>query len=365
MDLFLYGEGANPNLIFGKYDLGAVNSQIAPLFVNSEVQQYLSSVRINKYELWFSDTINFIPYSGQPVFITDTSGNITHNGNLLTKGNTTIERQLTVKDNTTLEKQLTVKDNVKFEKDLRVEGDLYVNGQIFSAYLDGLIASIPAPEPVSAPSTPSAPNTPQTGELTGTPQPSTQPSVTNITQIIQPIFDNVVIRFTNTSDANRNRGPISSISFNGIEARTINAYQVGGMSTGEYVQSENRTGIEMLLTSNTSLEESDEGVINISREVNTTGPTGVIRLQFSRPIREFSVKAIDAQRARILSGYRVRFIFTNGSTQSISFNVTFGRGTNEFENTVTKPSDFVNGDIREVILEPGSGYVVYTNLFWK
>lgn len=356
------------DFIIGNYSNQQYLNQLAPLSLDTEATQYLGNFRISKYELWFSDTINFIPYAGQPVFIADTSGNIIHNGNLLTKGNTTIEKQLTVKDNTTIEKQLTVKDNVRLEKDLRVEGDLYVNGQIFSAYLNRLIASIPASEPVNAPSTPS---TPSTSIESGLPTPTTS-SVTNITQIIQPIFDNVVITFANPSDNSRNRGPINSISFNGVEVRTTNAYQVGGMSTGEYVQSENRTGIEMLLTSNTSLEfEDGDGIRNISREQNSTGATGVIRLQFSKPVREFSVKAIDPQKVRALSGYRARFIFTNGLSQNISFNVPFRRGTNEFENTITKPSDFANGDISEVILEPsnggnvGFGYVVYTNLFWK
>lgn len=361
------------DFIIGNYSNQSYINELAPLSLEPEASQYLGNFRINKYELWFSDTINFIPYSGQPVFITDTSGNITHNGNLLTKGNTTIEKQLTVKNNTTLEKQLTVKDNTTIEKqltvknDLRVDGDLYINGQIFSAYLDGLIASIPAPEPASEPSTPT---TPSTSTESGPSTPTTS-SVTNITQIIQPIFDDVVITFSNAFDNSRNRGLLSSISFNGVEARATNAFQVGGMSTGKYVQSENRTGIEMLLTSNTSLEETDEGFVNISREENPGGSTGRISLQFSKPVREFSVKAVDAQRARILSGYRVRFIFANGLSQSISFNVPFRQGVNEFENTITKPSDFTNGDIREVILEPasgeniGSGYIVYTNLFWK
>lgn len=119
-NLFLYGGGQTPDIIFGKYDTAGLNSQVNAVYGSTDVFKTLSGIRINKYELWFSTTISFIPYSGESVFITDVSGNLTHTGNLLTKGNAVIEKKLTVKDDATLEKKLVVKDDVTFEKTLTV-----------------------------------------------------------------------------------------------------------------------------------------------------------------------------------------------------------------------------------------------------
>jgi predicted acyltransferase (DUF342 family) len=119
-DLFLYGGNQTPDIIFGKYDTAGLSSGVNSTYSGTDVFKTLSGIRINKYELWFSTTISFIPYSGESVFITDVSGNVTHTGNLLTKGNAVVEKKLTVKDDTTLEKKLTVKDDVIFEKTLTV-----------------------------------------------------------------------------------------------------------------------------------------------------------------------------------------------------------------------------------------------------
>lgn len=153
--------GQTPDFIIGKWD----TNRLTPASKEAYGESYgalLGKVQINKYEFWFKDTISFIPYDGQPVFIADTLGNVTHTGNLLTKGNAIIEKKLTVKDDTTLEKKLVVKDDVTFEKtmtvadkssfkqdvsmvenlnvdnNVRIKKDLFVTGNITAANLGQL-----------------------------------------------------------------------------------------------------------------------------------------------------------------------------------------------------------------------------------
>lgn len=142
---FLPG-GTSPDYIIGKWDqLG-----------NNLFAEY-NNLRVNKYEFWFNTTISFIPYSGESVFITDTSGNVTHTGNLLTKQNTTIDKNLTVKENAIIQKNLTVNENLtvngevtvkkdtKIEQDLYVQRVLYIGGQSLSSYVSGMINAAVAP----------------------------------------------------------------------------------------------------------------------------------------------------------------------------------------------------------------------------
>jgi hypothetical protein len=140
----LFGaNGSFPDVIIGKWDYSGLTPETRNLYGNAYIG-YFSGVQLNKYELWFSSTISFIPYSGQPVFITDTSGNVTHTGNLLTKGTATVEKTLTVKDDTVLEKKLTVKDDVKLEKNVEIAGDLTVDKDVRvrrNLFVDGYITS--------------------------------------------------------------------------------------------------------------------------------------------------------------------------------------------------------------------------------
>lgn len=141
MSDFLFSiAGRNPNFIIGKWDannLSPVTREIYGDFFSKELGQ----LQINKYEFWFNDTISFIPYNGQPVFIADTLGNVTHTGNLTTKKNVTIEENLTVK------KLVTVDDNATFKKDVKVDGklevtsDIRTTGNIFAANLASLFTA--------------------------------------------------------------------------------------------------------------------------------------------------------------------------------------------------------------------------------
>jgi len=369
-NLFLFGSGTNPDIIFGKYSADGVNPEISEV-TGTEVFKTLENTRINKYELWFTTTIAFIPYSGQSVFITDTSGNVTHNGNLLTKGNTTVNGNATINKDVTVDMNLqvkgdiiaggnvTIKGNTKIDKDLRVEGDLYVRGQNITAIIDQLNATTTAVTNAVS----SATSTTQNSTTT------TGSSTTNITQIVQPIYDNVKIDFVNTSNETNNRGSINKITFNGLVANVANGFQVGGMRSGEYVQDDKRVGIEMILTSTTAGSEAgdDTGYRINNREQFGGGFTERITLTFEKPVREFSIKAVDVNKTTLLGSYRAVFKYVSGMTEEVNFTTQ----PNVYEKTVNKSSSQSNGDISEVRLIPntdsneGIAFITYTNLFWK
>lgn len=153
-NLFLYGEGNTPNIIVGKYPKSELNSEVSSLFKDSDAFDSLETVQANRYEFWFSSDINFIPYGAPPVFVVDTLGNLTHEGNLLTKKNITVNQNATivqdvnvgnnliVNNNITANGILEVKKSANIQEDLTVNRDIYIRGQIFSTFIDGLVSSI-------------------------------------------------------------------------------------------------------------------------------------------------------------------------------------------------------------------------------
>jgi hypothetical protein len=152
--LSLYGSGTNPDIIIGKYSTEGMNPAVANVLDNNPAFKSWSGARVNKYEFWFSTTISFIPYSGESVFITDVSGNLTHTGNLLTKkdatinGDVTIDKNLQVKKDITVDNDLKVKNTLVVEKDvklnsnLQVVGDIRVTGNILAANIGELIDKV-------------------------------------------------------------------------------------------------------------------------------------------------------------------------------------------------------------------------------
>jgi len=148
-NFFLYGGNQTPDIIMGKYSPQGLNPEIAQTYRGTEALQRLSEIKVNKYELWFSNTINFIPYDGSPVFTVDTAGNLTHSGNLFTKKsaditeNVQVGKDVLVGNSVKVANVLDVTGDVVFKKNLNVEldvklaKDLYVTGKIFN----GSIAS--------------------------------------------------------------------------------------------------------------------------------------------------------------------------------------------------------------------------------
>jgi hypothetical protein len=129
-NFFLYGGGQTPDIIMGKYSSQGLNPEIAQTYGETEALQLLSEIKVNKYELWFSDTINFIPYDGSPVFIVDSVGNLINKGNISTAGSLTVQKTLTAKENSTFEKDLNIKNNLSVSKDVTVDGELEIVGNI-------------------------------------------------------------------------------------------------------------------------------------------------------------------------------------------------------------------------------------------
>lgn len=142
----LFGTENSPDIIIGKYDMASVNPALVQVYGNDFFKSF-GNIQVNKYEFWFSSTISFIPYSGQPVFVADISGNIKHSGDLSTNGATVINKTLTVKEDTVLEKnaditgKLTVGNDIEVKKDVRITGNLYVQGTIFNSAVGGGVAS--------------------------------------------------------------------------------------------------------------------------------------------------------------------------------------------------------------------------------
>lgn len=138
----LFGTENSPDIIIGKYDMASVNPALKKVYGDDFFKSF-GNIQVNKYEFWFSSTISFIPYAGQPVFVADITGNIKHSGDRLTNGVAVINKTLTVKDDTKLEKnadvtgKLTVTDDVETKKDVRITGNLFVQGTIFNSAVGG------------------------------------------------------------------------------------------------------------------------------------------------------------------------------------------------------------------------------------
>lgn len=132
------------NLIFGKYDNQFINTELAPLAIDEQASQYLNNFRIDKYELWFTSNINFIPYNSSPVFVVENNGNTKISGNLLTEknltvnGTSTFKNDVTVETNLTVTQNATVNTNLQVRRDVRILNDLYVQGNIISPYLNSI-----------------------------------------------------------------------------------------------------------------------------------------------------------------------------------------------------------------------------------
>jgi len=145
---FLYGNSQTPDIIIGKFTVQGLNSDIINTYGSTEEFKSFSQVQINKYELWFSSTINFIPYSGVPVFVVDTLGNLTNKGNTLTEGTLTVQKTLIGKETSTFEKDLTIDNNLLVNKNVKVNGDLEVknnvriDGNVSARNIAGLQAAI-------------------------------------------------------------------------------------------------------------------------------------------------------------------------------------------------------------------------------
>lgn len=130
-----------PNFIVGKWD--ALNDN--PVFKQAYGDTFITNLRdmrINKYELWFTSTIEFIPYNSPFVFLVDTSGNLTHTGNLLTKKDATVEKNLTVKESATVEKNVTIKTDALIEGKLNVIGEIRTSSNVVAANLAPVFAAI-------------------------------------------------------------------------------------------------------------------------------------------------------------------------------------------------------------------------------
>lgn len=357
------------DFIIGNYSNQQYANSLAPETLDNQALGYLNNFRISKYELWFTDTISFIPYSQPSVFIIDNSGNITHTGNLTTEKNSLTRGDVTVKGNSLFESNMVVNGTV------RIGGDLYVNGQIFSDYLTGLLAGIGGAAASAEPAPPASP--------AQQPTPAAQPtSVTQNTTIIQqPIYDDVEITFVNPEDSARNSGTLRSISYNGIVANVQNGYQTGGMRTGKYVQDGKRVGIEMILTSDSSVIEriffDDSTFVTVRRREAPQGFTGTIRLTFPESIREFSIKATynDFGINNNSERYSAVIRYANNTTKQVPFSNRFVIGqsiTDRSSVTINEKTDPIAGDIVEVTLSNGvineqfgNSFVTYTNLFWK
>lgn len=146
-DFSFYGPDNSPTIIIGKFALDRINPTVLSAYQGSNALNTLGGYQANDYELWFNSTISFIPHGRSPVFVADVQGNITHDGNLLTKqnltvnGTTTVIGSATFRGPVTIENDVTITENLQVTKDVRIDGDLYVNGQIFSTYLNNLLAS--------------------------------------------------------------------------------------------------------------------------------------------------------------------------------------------------------------------------------
>jgi len=154
-NFFLYGDSQNPTIIYGKYDRARLPTEFTELFTEGDAQNYLN-YQARAHEFWYSSDVRFIPHGSSAVFVTDVQGNITHEGNLLTKKNITVngsstflgiatfDKPATFKDEVTIEKTLFAKDEVTIEKtlfareDIRITRNLYVQGRIFSPQIDAL-----------------------------------------------------------------------------------------------------------------------------------------------------------------------------------------------------------------------------------
>jgi hypothetical protein len=142
-NFFLYGDSQNPTIIYGKYDRARLPTEFTELFTEGDAQNYLN-YQARAHEFWYSSDVRFIPHGSSAVFVTDVQGNITHEGNLLTKKNITVNGSSTFLGIATFDKPATFKDEVTIEKtlfareDIRITRNLYVQGRIFSSQIDAL-----------------------------------------------------------------------------------------------------------------------------------------------------------------------------------------------------------------------------------
>jgi hypothetical protein len=138
-NFFLYGNAKTPTFIYGKFSREQLNPEYTQLFnsVDADARSVLD-FQASRHEMWFSTTINFIPHGSSPVFVTDVQGNVTHDGNLLTKRDITVNGSSTFLGPSTFIAPSTFKNDVTVEQtlfarqDIRIARDLYVQGRIFS-----------------------------------------------------------------------------------------------------------------------------------------------------------------------------------------------------------------------------------------
>lgn len=291
MDLFLYGQGETPNLIIGKYDQRELPSSIAPLFAQSGIQESLDNIRVNKYELWFTNTISFLPYSGPPAFVINAAGNTQIAGNLLVDKNLTINGTATFQNQVTINSGLLVTDTIDARRDVQVRGDLYVNGRIISPFLDEILARVEAALAGEA----VVPPPPPTPDAATPPSPPEQPPA----QEPPAPVDNFQFVYENREDQILDRGPVVRMSYNGTIVDAQNLFNVGGGGrSGNYRRDQGRLGAPIRFTSTeiTSflVRRGREQFIENRRSQNSTGGNTTITLTFPTPVSIFSVTVENA-----------------------------------------------------------------------
>lgn len=131
------------DLILGKYNNLSYLGDVEPT-VDPAARSSVTGFKLDKYEFWFTSTINCIPYNGSSVFVIDSSGNTRNAGNLLVQQNLTINGNTAVDGNLGVKQNLSVGQNVDVGQIVRVGGDLYVGGNIFSAQISAIQSQIAA-----------------------------------------------------------------------------------------------------------------------------------------------------------------------------------------------------------------------------
>lgn len=131
------------NFIVGKYDdLGYLEDVGAQL--DADALSASANFKLDKYQFWFTSTINCIPYGGSPVFVIDNVGNTKASGNLLVEKNLTISGNGVFSGNVNINQNLTVAQNIQVGQMARVGGDVYIGGNIFSAQIAAIEAQLAA-----------------------------------------------------------------------------------------------------------------------------------------------------------------------------------------------------------------------------
>jgi hypothetical protein len=132
---FLYQEGGTTDVILGKFDTSAYNSQVQEVIgggtkANTELTGY-HGIRAKEIQGWFAENTKFLLYSGVSLFTLNSTGNatftnpggvstllispegsLTHPGNISTGGNTTIKGILDVNLTTRIGGVLTVNNTI-------------------------------------------------------------------------------------------------------------------------------------------------------------------------------------------------------------------------------------------------------------